>query len=57
LLQHDATPQALAAAVVQWLDQPARCEALAARFNDLHHLLRRDTARMATDAIATILGH
>jgi lipid-A-disaccharide synthase len=57
LLQHDATPPAMAAAVIQWLDQPARCTALAARFNDLHHLLRRDTARMATDAIATILGH
>jgi lipid-A-disaccharide synthase len=57
LLQHDATPRALAAAVIQWLDQPARCDALAARFNDLHQLLRRDTARTASDAIATILGH
>lgn len=56
LLQHQATPPALAAAVLQWLDQPARCDALAARFTELHHLLRRDTARTATDAIATVLA-
>lgn len=56
LLQHDATPEALAQAVLQWLDAPARCEALAARFIDIHHQLRRDTARTATDAIAQILA-
>jgi lipid-A-disaccharide synthase len=56
LLQHEATPQALAAAVVQWLDAPARRDALAARFLDIHHLLRRDTARTATDAIAQVLA-
>jgi lipid-A-disaccharide synthase len=56
LLQHEATPQALAAAVVQWLDAPARRDALAARFLEIHHLLRRDTARTATDAIAQVLA-
>jgi lipid-A-disaccharide synthase len=55
LLQDEATPQALAAAVVQWLDAPARRDALAARFLEIHHLLRRDTARTATDAIAQVL--
>jgi lipid-A-disaccharide synthase len=56
LLQPEATPQALAAAVVQWLDAPARRDALAARFLEIHHLLRRDTARTATDAIAQVLA-
>ena len=56
LLQHDATPDALAAAVLQWLDAPQRCEALAARFTDVHHSLRRNTAQTATDAIAQILA-
>ena len=56
LLQHDATPQALAAAVMQWLDAPARRDALATRFTEIHHLLRRDTARTATDAIAQVLA-
>jgi lipid-A-disaccharide synthase len=55
LLQHDATPDALAAALLQWLDAPQRCEALAARFLDVHHCLRRNTAQTATDAIAQIL--
>lgn len=56
LLQHEATPQALAAAVVQWLDAPARCDALAARFLEIHQLLRRNTAHTATDAIAQVLA-
>jgi lipid-A-disaccharide synthase len=57
LIQHEATAQALAAAVMQWLDAPARREALAARFVEIHHLLRRDTAQRATDAIAQLLAH
>ena len=56
LLQHDASPQALAAAVMQWLDAPARRDALTTRFTEIHHLLRRDTARTATDAIAKVLA-
>jgi lipid-A-disaccharide synthase len=56
LLQHEATPQALAAAVVQWLDAPARRDALAARFMEIHQTLRQDTAAKATDAIAQLLA-
>jgi len=56
LLQHDATPDALASAVLQWLDSPQRCDAVAERFLEIHQLLRRDTARTATDAIAQILA-
>ncbi|HET7527777.1 MAG TPA: lipid-A-disaccharide synthase, partial [Burkholderiaceae bacterium] len=56
LLQHNATPEALASAVSQWLDSPQRCDAVAARFLEIHQLLRRDTARTATDAIAQILA-
>jgi lipid-A-disaccharide synthase len=55
LLQHDCTAPALADAVLAQLDDPARAERLAARFTELHLLLRRDTARRATDAIAQIL--
>ena len=54
-LQSDATPQRLAADVLDWLDAPQRCAAVAERFIELHHLLRRDTARCATDAIAQVL--
>jgi lipid-A-disaccharide synthase len=55
LIQDDATPQALAQATLAWLDDAPRSASLAARFTELHHLLKRDTARCATDAIAKIL--
>jgi lipid-A-disaccharide synthase len=55
-LQGDATPEQLAHDVLAWLDEPARAQALVARFTQLHHTLRRDTARTATDAIAQVLG-
>lgn len=56
LLQDRATPQALADAALAWLDDPARCERVQQRFVELHHLLRRNTAQAATDAIAQVLG-
>jgi lipid-A-disaccharide synthase len=55
-IQADATPEQLADDVLAWLDDRARADALAARFTELHHLLRRDTARTATDAIAQVLA-
>lgn len=56
MLQDQATPRALAAAVSDWLDQPARAATVRARFTELHHVLQRDTARLATDAIAQVLS-
>ncbi len=56
LIQGDCEPAALAAATCRWLDDAAACAAVARRFNDLHHELRRDTARCATDAIAQVLS-
>jgi lipid-A-disaccharide synthase len=55
LIQGDCQPEALSAATLAWLDDPAACERLALRFQDLHHLLRQDTATRATDAIAQVL--
>jgi lipid-A-disaccharide synthase len=60
LLQDAATANALAAAVVDWLDakhqQPEKIQALEARFVALHDLLRRDTAALATQAIESVLN-
>ena len=56
LIQDAATPEALAREGLAWLDAPARVAAMARRFEDLHHSLRQDTARKATDAIAKTLG-
>jgi len=55
LLQEQATPAALAAAVGQWLNAPGRVVALQARFDALHLQLQCDTSRCATDAIEKIL--
>lgn len=56
LLQAAATPSALADATLAWLDSPQRVAALEQRFTQLHHLLQRDTARLATDAIEKVLA-
>lgn len=56
LLQDEASPPRLAQAVLDWLDDPERVRALQARFAQLHHELRRDTAALATDAIETLLA-
>jgi lipid-A-disaccharide synthase len=59
LLQDQATPEALAAAVLQWVDAkssaPDKIAAVEQRFAALHTELRRDTSTLATDAIQQIL--
>ena len=59
LLQDVATPQALADAVLRWVDakthEPARILVLVERFNRLHIELQRNTSQIATDAIEKIL--
>ena len=55
-VQQACTPQGLAEDAMTWLDQPARVAQLQVRFEDLHHQLRQDTARRATDAIAQVLA-
>ena len=56
LLQHDATPENLARAVLEWLAAPARISAVQHRFQALHHELRRDTRALATDAIEKVIS-
>jgi lipid-A-disaccharide synthase len=55
LLQEAATPDALARATIAWLDDETRREKVRVRFNELHHLLRRDTVRESADAIAQVV--
>jgi lipid-A-disaccharide synthase len=56
LIQGDATPERLAHAAMAWLDDPQRCAELQVKFEALHHELRRDTAKTATDAIEKVLA-
>ena len=59
LIQDAATPQALCAATLQWLDarqhHPEKITALEQRFAALHESLRRNTPQLAADAIQKIL--
>ena len=55
LIQDAATPEALAREGLAWLAAPAKVAALARRFEALHHMLRQNTAKKATDAIAQVL--
>lgn len=59
LIQDAATPQALCAATLQWLDarqhHPEKITALEERFTALHESLCRNTPQLAADAIQKIL--
>ncbi|HSV34657.1 MAG TPA: lipid-A-disaccharide synthase [Ramlibacter sp.] len=55
LMQHEAKPEALAAALLEWLEAPARMTAVQEKFKALHLQLQRDTASLATDAIETVI--
>jgi lipid-A-disaccharide synthase len=55
LLQQAANPEALAAALLEWLEAPARMAAVQEKFKALHLQLRRDTATLATHAIEKVI--
>jgi lipid-A-disaccharide synthase len=56
LLQDEATPQALADALWEQMDNPARCAALRQRFMDMHLSLLRDTADESAQAVCRMLS-
>ena len=56
-LQNAATPQALAMAVLAWLDSPEKIRVLERRFASLHQDLLKDTPTLAANAIAELLAH
>ncbi|WP_299762835.1 lipid-A-disaccharide synthase [Ramlibacter sp.] len=55
LLQANAKPELLARALADWLDAPARMQAVQEKFRGLHAQLQRDTATLAADAIEKVL--
>ena len=56
VLAAGAAPAVHAQATLRWLDDAPAVVALQARFTELHHQLNRDTARLATDAIAQVVA-
>ncbi len=57
LIQEDATPKALAAAILAWLDAPESMSAVEKRFAALHENLLRDTPRLCANAIDAVINH
>ncbi len=55
-LQGAATPLALSQAVLEWFAQPEKIHALENRFTALHTELQRDTASLASHAIAQVIS-
>ncbi len=55
LLQGEATPGALAAALLALLRDTAAQKRQLARFHDIHHLLRQNTAEKAADALLRVM--
>ena len=56
LLQHDCTPEKLAAACLRWFGQPDMTDALLPRFAELHAQLRCDASARAADAVAELIA-
>ena len=55
LLQDQATPRAMADAVLAWWASPEKMAALTDRFTALHHELLRDTPALCADAVQKVL--
>lgn len=55
-LQEQVQPDALAQAVLRWLDDPAAVSRIQQRFADLHLQLRQDMPTLATHAIQKVLA-
>jgi lipid-A-disaccharide synthase len=56
LLQNDATPEKLAAAVGLWLDDKDACKRLTGRFEQIHLSLRQNNGERAAEAVASLLS-
>ncbi|SAL10018.1 lipid-A-disaccharide synthase [Caballeronia sordidicola] len=55
ILQHFATPEALADATLKQLNDEANRATLTEIFTEMHHVLRQNTAQRASDAVAQVL--
>ncbi|WP_193164569.1 lipid-A-disaccharide synthase [Microbulbifer hainanensis] len=55
ILQDDATPENLGAALLQFYDDPLLYDQLQREFDDLHQQLRRDASTRAADAVRKLV--
>ncbi len=55
-IQNAASPEALGAALLAYLDDPTRAAAVHDRFSELHEALRRDANERAAEAVLGLVG-
>jgi len=56
LLQDDAVPEKLGAALLEFLDNPTLVDALKAEFRRIHGILRNRADERAADAVLEVMG-
>jgi lipid-A-disaccharide synthase len=56
LLQHEATPEQLGRAVLEYLENPQAAARIYARFDEIHRDLRRNASDQAAEAIMQLLA-
>jgi len=56
LLQDDAEPEKLGAALLQYLENPKRAEALKKEFRRIHGILRNNADERAAEAVLEVIG-
>lgn len=56
LLQDEATPEKLSAAIMHYFENPDEAQALSNTFADMHNILKRDASVRAAAAIATLIN-
>lgn len=56
LIQHEATPEKLGQAVLQYFENPDLTANVNQRFNDIHRVLRQDASRQAADAVLALVN-
>jgi lipid-A-disaccharide synthase len=56
LIQEQAVPEQLGAAVLQYLEEPGRARAVMDEFTRLHRLLRRGASDRAAEAVLSLIG-
>ncbi len=56
LIQHEATPDKLGQAILEYFENPDMMASVNHRFNDIHQILRQDASQQAADAILTLIA-
>lgn len=55
-IQHEATPERLGQAVLNYLENAQLSEAVNQRFNEIHQSLRQDASQQAADAVLALIS-